>query len=144
MKKSIFIRTPYNYDTDEVSNETGLVCPEPTMAQQQFREEADINIIMERFGRTGELVAPVRLPQYGDFTGVTDYHSAMNAVVEAQASFDSLPANIRARFQNDPAQFVEFCLDDSNRHEAVKLGLVQPRIEPAEPAEATFADVAAQ
>lgn len=144
MKKSIFIRTPYNYDTDEVSNETGLECPEPTMAQQQFREEADINTIMERFGRTGELVAPVRLPQYGDFTGVTDYHSAMNAVVEAQASFDSLPANIRARFENDPGQFVEFCLDDKNRDEAVRLGLVPGKVEPVEPAVATFADVAAQ
>jgi len=144
MKKSIFIRTAYNYDADEVSNETGLVCPEPTMAQQQFREEADINTIMERFGRTGELVAPVRLPQYGDFSGVTDYHSAMNAVIEAQASFDSLPANIRARFENDPGQFVEFCLDDKNRDEAVRLGLVPGKVEPVQPAVATFADVASQ
>jgi len=144
MKKSIFIRTAYNYDADEVSNETGLICPEPTMAQQQFRDEADINTIMERFGRTGELVAPVRLPQYGDFDGVNDYHTAMNAVIEAQASFDSLPATVRARFENDPGQFVEFCLDENNRDEAVKLGLIEPRKEPAAPAEATFADVAAQ
>ena len=144
MKKSIFIRTPYNYDTDEVSNETGLVCPEPTMAQQQFRDEADINTIMERFGRTGELVAPVRMPQYGDFTGVSDYQTALNAVIEAQASFDALPANVRARFENDPGQFVEFCLDDKNREEAVRLGLVPGKVEPAEPAVATFADVAAQ
>jgi len=107
-------------------------------------EEADINTIMERFGRTGELVAPVRLPQYGDFSGVTDYHSAMNAVIEAQASFDSLPANIRARFENDPGQFVEFCLDDKNRDEAVRLGLVPGKVEPVQPAVATFADVAAQ
>jgi len=144
MKKSIFIRTAYNYDADEVSNETGLICPEPTMAQQQFRDEADINTIMERFGRTGELVAPVRLPQYGDFDGVNDYHTAMNAVIEAQASFDSLPATLRARFENDPGQFVEFCLDENNRDEAVKLGLIEARKEPAAPAEATFADVAAQ
>lgn len=144
MKKSIFIRTPYNYDTDEVSNETGLVCLEPTMAQQQFRDEADINTIMERFGRTGELIAPVRMPQYGDFTGVSDYHTAMNAVIEAQTSFDALPAKVRARFDNDPGRFVEFCLDDNNRDEAVKLGLVAPKVEPATPAEATMADVAAQ
>ena len=144
MKKSIFIRTPYNYDTDEVSNETGLVCPEPTMAQQQFRDEADINTIMERFGRTGELIAPVRMPQYGDFTGVSDYHTAMNAVIEAQTSFDALPAKVRARFDNDPGRFVEFCLDDNNRDEAVKLGLVAPKVEPVVPAEATMADVAAQ
>lgn len=144
MKKAIFIRTPYNYDVDEVSNETGLVCPEPTMAQQQFRDEADINTIMERFGRTGELVAPVRMPQYGDFTGVNDYHTAMNAVIDAQTSFDALPAKVRARFDNDPGQFVEFCLDDNNREEAVSLGLVAPTVPPVVPAEATMADVAAQ
>ena len=53
-----FMRTPYNYDTDEVSVDSGLVCPEPTLAQQQFKDEADINLILERFGRTGELVVP--------------------------------------------------------------------------------------
>lgn len=144
MKKSIFIRTAYNYDADEVSGETGLVCPEPTMAQQQFRDEADINTIMERFGRTGELIAPVRMPEYGDFSGINDYHSAMNAILAAQCSFDALSASLRARFDNDPAKFVEFCLDDNNREEAVKLGLVPAKIEPAVPADATFADVAAQ
>lgn len=136
MAKVPFMRTPFNYDRDEASAESGLVCPEPTLAQQQFREEADINIIMERFGRTGELVAPVRMPQYGDFTGVDDYHSAMNAVIAAQVSFDALPAKLRARFENDPGKFVEFCLDDSNREEAVALGLVEAvtaEIQPAEP-----------
>ena len=29
----VFIRTPYNYDTDEVSVETGLSCPEPTLTK---------------------------------------------------------------------------------------------------------------
>lgn len=130
----VFIRSPYNYDRDAVSDETGLSCPEPTLAQQQFREEADINTILERFGRTGEVIAPARLPQYGDFVDVTDYHSAMNAIIQAQDSFDSLPAKLRARFDNDPGKFVEFCLDDNNRQEAIALGLVQAESMPAEPA----------
>lgn len=129
-----FMRTPYNYDRDAVSDETGLVCPEPTMAQQQFKDEADINTILERFGRTGELVVPARMPQYGDFDQVSDYHSALNAVISAQEQFDALPAKIRARFQNDPGKFVEFCLDDRNRDEAVALGLVEAIPKPAEPA----------
>lgn len=121
-----FMRTPFNYDRDEVSDQTGLICPEPTLAQQQFKEESDINTILERFGRTGEVVVPVRMPEYGDYTGVVDYHTAMNAVISAQASFDSLPAKVRARFDNDPGRFVEFCLDDNNRAEAIDLGLVPP------------------
>lgn len=128
-----FLRTPYNYDRDVASNDSGLECLDPTMAQQQFREECDINTIMERFGRTGELVAPIRMPQYGDFDGVNDYHSAMNAIVEAQTSFDALPAKIRARFGNDPAEFIEFAMNDENRDEAIRLGLVQAPIQAPAP-----------
>lgn len=130
MGKVPFMRTPYNYDRDQVSDENGLVCPEPSMAQQQFKDETDINMIMERFGRTGEVVAPVRMPQYGDFTDVVDYHTAMNALIQAQDSFMQLPAKVRARFDNDPGRFVDFCMDDNNRQEAIDLGLI-PRAEAA-------------
>jgi len=78
-----FIRSPFNYNRDDVSNETGLECPEPTLAQQQFKDETDINVIMERFGRTGEIIGSVRMPAYGDFDSINDYHSAMNAIVAA-------------------------------------------------------------
>ena len=103
--KPPFLRTPYNYDRDAASDESGIACPEPTLAQQQFRDEADINTILERFGRTGELVVPVNVPQFGDYSEVTDYHTAMNMVIEAQNSFDALPAKLRAQFDNDPGRF---------------------------------------
>lgn len=122
------LRSEFSYDADLVSFETGLQCDDLSLAQQHFKEECDINTIMERFGQTGQL-PDVRMPQYGDFTGVQDYHSAMNAVVEAQESFMALPAHVRARFDNDPGQFVDFCLaEDTPEHraEAVRLGLVSP------------------
>jgi phage internal scaffolding protein len=109
------------------------------LAQQQFRDEADINTILERFGRTGELVVPVNVPKFGDYSDVTDYHSAMNMVIEAQDSFDRLPAKIRAEFDNDPGKFVDFVMDDNNRDKAVELGLVAP-LAPV----VTMADVAAE
>ncbi len=137
--KPPFLRTPFNYDRDAVSDESGLACPEPTLAQQQFRDEADINTILERFGRTGELVVPVNVPQFGDYSEVVDYHSAMNMVIEAQDSFDRLPAKIRAEFDNDPGKFVDFVMDDNNRDKAVEMGLI------AAPAPVvTMADVAAE
>jgi len=130
MKKvSVFLRAAYNYDADEASLESGLSCPEPTLAQQSFKDECDINTILERFAVTGELPNNVRMPQYGDFTGISDYQSALNAVIAADDSFMQLPASIRARFDNDPALFVEFCGDESNRDEAIKLGLVPPQVD---------------
>ena len=129
----MFLRTPYNYDTIEASDASGLSCPEDSLAQQHAKDESDINTIVRRFGLTGELPQGVRMPQYGDFTGATDYHSALNAVIAADAAFMQLPADLRTRFNNDAGAFVDFCADDRNRDEAVKLGLV-PAKEPINPA----------
>jgi len=123
-KKVPFLRTPYNYDVDKVSDETGLACPDPSLAQQNFKDESDINYIVRQFGLTGELPDQPLSPQYGDFTGVLDYHSAVNAVLAAQDEFDHLPAQMRARFNNDPAQLIDFLDKEENREEATKLGLV--------------------
>lgn len=119
-----FLRSEYNYDMQEASLESSLVCPEPTLAKQAFADECDINTIVRRFNVTGELPANIRMPSYGDFTGVFDFHTAMNAVAQAHESFEAMPAEIRARFHNNPQEFVEFCADENNRAEARKMGLV--------------------
>lgn len=119
-----FLRSAYNYDTDAVSNETGLACPEPTLTQQQFAEESDINYIAERYGLTGELPQVLDLPTYGDFTGIFDFQSAQNAVVLAKQQFMTLPAKLRARFDNDPGKMMAFLDDPENRAEAEFLGLL--------------------
>lgn len=121
----IILRTPYNYDREQASLETGLECLDKSLTQQNSKDDADINIIMERFGHTGVLPQGARLPSYGDFDGVTDYHSAMNAIKAAEGAFLALPATIRDRFENDPQQLIAFMDDESNRPEAEKLGLVE-------------------
>lgn len=124
---SKFVRSPNNYDTREHSKRSGIVIDDECLVQQQFRDDCDINVIVERFGVTGKLPAvPVRAPQYGDFTGVADFHSAVNAVALANESFDQLPAQVRYRFNNDPQKFLEFCEDSSNIEEARKLGIAMP------------------
>ena len=100
-KTTVFVRNPYNYDMDKVSNETGLECKDPSLAQQHMKDECDINTIVEQFGVTGELPSAPVSPQYGDFSGVSDYHSAINAVRAAEESFMALPAKLRARFDHD-------------------------------------------
>lgn len=124
----VFLRTEFNYDMNEASVESGLKCEDPSMAQQQFLEESDINTIVERFGLTGEMPAMPSMPVYGDFTEVNDFQSAMNAVLVAQGQFMELPAKVRARFGNDPQQLLEFIANDDNRKEAEVLGLVKARV----------------
>jgi phage internal scaffolding protein len=124
-KNTLFLRTPYNYDLDAASNESGLGCEDPSLAQQHFKEECDINTILQKFNITGLLPENPLSPRYGDFTGISDYHTALNRVIAAQDEFDGLPAQIRARFENDPEQLINFLEDENNRPEAEALGLVE-------------------
>jgi len=126
--KAPFLRTPYNYDTNAASDESGLACEEPTLAQQHFKDECDINNILRQFNITGLLPEAPLSPRYGDFSGITDYHSALNAVIAAEDGFMELPADLRARFLNDPENLINFLNDESNKDEAIKLGLVDQKI----------------
>lgn len=110
---------------DARSAEFGLVCSDPSLAQQSFKDETDINVIVDRFMKTGVLPDPVRLPQYVDVTsGVFDYKAAMNMIRQADEAFMSMDAKVRSRFHNSPSEFLEFFADPANAEEAVRLGLV--------------------
>lgn len=129
-----FVRTPYNYDRNAASRATGLACTDGTRAQQQFRDECDINVILKRFGVTGQLPTTVRTPMTGDFTNITDYQSALNAVMEAQRNFLLVPSNIRQKFDNDPRKFVDFCIDPANIETVREMGLAPKPTVKKEPA----------
>lgn len=122
-----FLRTPYNYDTNAASNESGVACEEPSLAQQHFKDECDINNILRQFNITGMLPESTLSPKYGDFTGISDYKTALDRVIAADEEFMALPAQLRARFDNEPANLIEFLENEENRAEAEKLGLVDPK-----------------
>lgn len=121
----MFTRTPFNYDADDVSLETAWVSDMPSLTQQQFKAECDINNIAKQFGLTGQLPGAIYAPTFGDFTEVSDFQSALHAIQNATNSFMELPSSVRSRFQNDPALLVEFCSDPRNAAEAATLGLTR-------------------
>lgn len=115
---------------EEVSRETALytdTVKNPSKTIQSGKDEADINVIVRRFGVTGQLPAGVRMPSYGDYVGVADFQSAMNAVRSGEESFMLLPSNIRAQFGNSPQAFLEFVSKKENADEMVKMGLAIKR-----------------
>lgn len=122
-----FIRTRYNYDADRVSRETGLACSDPTLAQQNFKEECDINTIVERFGITGQLPTNLRVPLNEEFIETMDYQAALNKLIEADAAFMQLPAHVRHEFQNDAGRFVDFVSDEKNVEKCREWGLAMPK-----------------
>lgn len=130
MIPKVVIRLPFAYDVDAASDESAITCEDPSLAVQSERDECDINTIVYRFGLGHPLPQGVRTPTYGDFVGVSDYQSALHAIMEADEAFYSMPAEVRKRFNNEPAAFVEFCSDPANLDEMRKLGLAVP-LEPS-------------
>jgi len=92
--------------------------------KQSFKDECDINTIMSRYMRTGEMpMINVSYPQYMDCTAM-DFESHMQFIAGAQSMFNELPSDIRNRFKNDPAAFLDFCSDEKNRPELAQMGLL--------------------
>lgn len=118
---------------------------EPTLTKQAFKEECDINEILKRAANGQDLSGSIssRVAQYGDFTQFPDFHESMNVVARAQEAFMELPWQVRERFANDPGKFVEFCQDEKNYDEAVKLGLLDAKSVEARRAEKAKAAEAA-
>lgn len=126
------VRTTWNYSAKAMSIATGLKCEDPSLAVQSQKEEADINTIVRNFGVTGQLPVGVRIPQYGDFDGIDDYRTALEAVRAAEESFMRLPADLRARLDHSPQAFLEYAANPANLEEMRKLGLAVPASPPVE------------
>lgn len=102
--------------------------------KQSFRSQCNINDIMKKYEKTGLIEHIKQGGTYGDFTQPLDYHGALNEITKATASFMTLPANLRKRFDNDPAKLISFLADEKNRTEAEELGLVaRPKEVPVDP-----------
>lgn len=103
----------------------GTVFTEPTKTQQHFKDSCDINKIMAKFKKTGLLPQVQRMPQYGDFSDVPTYEEALMRIQEIDGVFGSLPARVREKFKNNPGELLNWLNDESNRQEAIELGLIE-------------------
>lgn len=110
----------------------GLRCSGESKTDQSFKDECDVNKIMEKYKTVENYNAVIALqnpgrakPRFGDFADMPDFTAAQNTIVQAQAMFNALPSNIRDRFANDPGEFLAFMSDEKNKDEAIKLGLCE-------------------
>lgn len=117
-------------------------CRTPSLARQSEFPNTDIRQIVARFKTTGVLPISSRVPQYGDFSRIGDYQSLLNKVRDVQDYFDSLPSDVRARFDNSATVMLDFLADPANTAEAVEMGIKSPLEET--PAENTHNEKAAE
>lgn len=104
-----------------------------SLTNQSDKKSCDVNFILERYQKTGVLDHVARYNgNYKDCSGAVDYHTAMNIIQQADEAFMTLPSTLRARFENDPALFIEFVNNPANFDEMVSLGLAKSKDTSAE------------
>lgn len=106
----------------------GIVFTEPSLAQQHFKQESDVNYIVNRYLQTGVLEhVAADSPQFADlslFEGDFDLRRAYEAVEAAEASFGQLPSDVRKKLNNDPSLLMSWLSDPVNKADAIKYGLM--------------------
>ena len=100
--------------------------PSEGVTQPEFALDCDINTIISRYQAVQAPLPISDISEFTDYTQVGDYQTALQSIVAIDGYFDSLPATIRARFANDPAELMRFLDQPQNRSEAEILGLIQP------------------
>ncbi len=91
--------------------------------KQADRDSVDINLIMKKYVRTGLIDHFSKHGAEYGFASALTFHECMNVVSKAETMFEELPAQARARFEGDPAVFLEFVQNPANQAEMFKLGL---------------------
>jgi len=103
---------------------TSIKFTQPSMTKQSFAKECNINNIMARYEKTGIVEHVMEMPgQFGDVSEPLEYQEALNKVNAARSLFDSLPAQVRAKFDNEPFLFLEFAQNPENYGKLVEMGL---------------------
>jgi len=101
--------------------------PENGRTKQSFKDECDVNRIMARYQATGQLPDLNEVaPQYLDVTGL-EFQAHQQFIAGAKTLFHELPSKVRARFANDPGEFLDFCSQEKNRPEMAEMGLLKPQ-----------------
>lgn len=97
---------------------------EEIRVEQSHKDEVNINNIVKRAGGM-ELIAKVNALKDWKFDDVTsnDFQENMNAIIKARDTFADVPSEIRKKFDNDPAKFMDFVRNPANIQEMIDLGL---------------------
>lgn len=110
----------------------------PSKTKQEFKDECDVNTIVDMYVRGAPLPVQITKGQFVDVSELGDYKTAIDTVMQAEEVFNKMPKAIKEAVGNSVAGFLDFVNDPENEDQLVELGLVAAE-EPAEDDVAKFA-----
>ena len=109
MANTIKIRSAYDGTRVQVKSDNN----EPSLTVQEQKDQTDINKILAKYAKTGVIEHVGKYEgQYGDVSGL-DYQTMQNQIAGVNSMFAELPAKERAKFDNDPAKFLDYVSQDN-------------------------------
>lgn len=127
-------KIPEVYDEYSRPDDPGIVCSETKLTKDSEMQGCDINWIVNQYAKNGIPIQPVE-ELYADVSMMGGFKEAMDYIADAESQFMQLPWQVRKRFNDNAAAFVDFCSDEKNRPEMEALGLlVEKPTAPAAPA----------
>lgn len=94
--------------------------PDKSLTEQSHAARCDINKILGKFKTTGVLQhVNTRQPIYQNLADAPTFTEANYIIANAVSTFESLPAKLRADFNNSPAEFLQF-MDNPENHELLE------------------------
>lgn len=100
----------------------------PGKTKQAFKDECDINRILQRAQKTGTVSHLAKHQAvYGDFANF-DFERNLNAITRGREIFDDLPSELRKEFHQNPGEFFRYVNDPANADRLPELlpQLAQP------------------
>jgi len=116
---TIFFKTPHNHDTLKEAMKGALICTDPSLTDQSFIADADINNLMEKI-RKGH-IPDITLPEHFGADNRIDLLEARTRIAESNATFYNLDAKVRSDFNNDPARWEQAVYNALQTGNAAKL-----------------------
>jgi phage internal scaffolding protein len=95
------------------------------LTEQSHKKETDMNYILREYTRTGLVRHAKNNEGKYDDIAVQDFQEAMITVANAKTMFEELPAAIRKRFNQNPAEFLGFVQNPANLNEMQKMGILR-------------------
>lgn len=117
-------RTPYKNHVKVVKDFTDS----ESLTQQSEAEFTTIRAYIDKYTRLGVLGNPARISEaeFGDFASLPrDYGEAVELVQSVNEAFRALPAQVRARYGEDPARFANALSDPAEIAALAAEGLIQ-------------------
>jgi phage internal scaffolding protein len=94
-----------------------------SLTQQSDAANADINVIIKKYQRTGALEHQAKYEGRYDDIMPTDLQIAMETVDKATVMFNDLPSDVRELCEHDPVKFLEWVQDPQTEQQLLDIGL---------------------